>query len=372
MTDLNEGGTPTFQWKFLAADGWVLADFATMAGFSAISGGYTSPGFTQEISSDVYSNGVELSGFSTQTAGTKTVRLTITPVVGLAKTILSKVILVENEPPTIVRFDVSPEIVVAGVESSIEAIATDPEGDYLTYSWSMENVADIPTTGLTSNPLTITPNLTRIMGTVVVYDQYGASGTLAIPPVLITSSVDLAGTVNVPFLYVPRSMSQTTGTFTIATLPSGLSFLNGTVTGTPLVVGVTETTLGFTSPSGSDERALTFSIVTLPDAPLTPTNLRINGDGTNPRYIAAQDVIIQWTITSDGGEIPGSIVEIRTISGELKYSTTMAKGVDILSLSSAAIISLLGGYSDFVVRVFAYRASVKSVFSAETRVVYSF
>ncbi len=371
-TDSNGGGTPTFAWDFLTTEGWVSADFSSVTGFSSITGGYRSNGLTQNLSGGVYQNTVLLPSISNQTAGSRRVKLTITPTVGDPVVLYGSVTLIENHAPVIQRFDIlSPDNIQPGVATTIQAIVTDQDNDVLSYSWAMTNISD-PITGLNSNPIVVHPNGTLLTGTLTASDPYGSYDSMTIPTVLVSSKTVVDGTVGVAFSYRPYAMSPTTATFSWGEIPSGLTLINGTVLGTPQTAGITVTQLTATSASGTDVRDFTWRIYTAATPPLSPTNLIINGDGNNPRYASGQTLTLQWTVTNDGGTVPGSVVELRQFDGTLVKTIEVGSGVNVLVLTSNEILSSFGSYQDIDVRVYALRNSTRSVFPAETIVTYTY
>jgi hypothetical protein len=105
---------------------------------------------------------------------------------------------------------------------------------------------------------------------------------------------------------------------------------------------------------------------------LTPTNLAVNGDGNNPRYLSGNGLTIQWTITNDGGGLPGSVIELRTFDGTLMKTLEIPVGVNIATLSPSDILSIFGTNQDIIIRVYAVRNSVRSPFPAECIVTYAY
>ena len=371
-TDPNGGGTPTFAWDFLTAEGWVSSDFSSVTGFSSISGGYTSSGLTQNLSGGVYQNTVLLPSIANQTEGSRRVKLTITPTVGDAVVLYGSVTLIENHAPVIQRFDIlSPDNIQSGVATTIQAIVTDQDNDILSYSWAMTNVSD-PITNLNSNPIVVHPNGTLLTGTLTASDPYGSYDSMSIPAVLVSSKTTVDGTVGVSFTYRPYAMSPTTATFSWGEIPSGLTLINGTILGTPQIAGITATQLTATSASGTDVRDFTWRIYTAATPPLSPTNFIVNGDGNNPRYASGQTLTLQWTITNDGGTVPGSAVELRKFDGTLVKTIEVGSGINVLVLTSNDILSSFGSYQDIDIRVYALRNSTRSVFPAETIVTYTY
>jgi hypothetical protein len=371
-TDPNGGGTPTFAWDFLTAEGWVSSDFSSVTGFSSISGGYTSSGLTQNLSGGVYQNTVLLPSIANQTAGSRRAKLTITPTVGDPVVLYGSVTLIENHAPVIQRFDIlSPDNIQSGVATTIQAIVTDEDNDILSYSWAMTNVSD-PITNLNSNPIVVHPNGTLLTGTLTASDPYGSYDSMSIPAVLVSSKTAVDGTVGVSFTYRPYAMSPTTATFSWGEIPSGLTLINGTILGTPQIAGITATQLTATSASGTDVRDFTWRIYTAATPPLSPTNFIVNGDGNNPRYASGQTLTLQWTITNDGGTVPGSAVELRQFDGTLVKTIEVGSGINVLVLTSNDILSSFGSYQDIDIRVYALRNSTRSVFPAETIVTYTY
>jgi hypothetical protein len=310
-----------------------------------------------------------------QSAGQKSVKLTITPAAGYgnAKELFGSVTLVANHAPTIIRFDIlSPDIIEPGVAVTIQGVATDEDNDILSYTWNMFGNSDPVQLGLITNPVVVHPLTNIIHGSLLVTDPYGGSDMLAIPPVLVSSRVVVDGIVGMDLTYIPRAMSATPTTFTFGSIPVGLSFVDGTVMGIPQVVGITNTFLEAVSSSGTDHRLFTWRISAAVIPPLSPTNLIVNGDGNNPRYRTGQSLVIQWVITNDGGVIPTSVIELRRFDGDLVKTYNTGQGVNILTVTSADIVSLFGDYQDIVIRVYALRNNVRSVFPAQTIVVYAF
>tara|TARA_R110000868_G_scaffold247427_2_gene503817 strand:- start:577 stop:8088 length:7512 start_codon:yes stop_codon:yes gene_type:complete len=371
-TDPNGGGTPTFAWDFLTAEGWVSSDFSSVTGFSSISGGYTSSGLTQNLSGGVYQNTVLLPSIANQTAGSRRAKLTITPTVGDAVVLYGSVTLIENHAPVIQRFDIlSPDNIQSGVATTIQAIVTDQDNDILSYSWAMTNVSD-PITNLNSNPIVVHPNGTLLTGTLTASDPYGSYDSMSIPAVLVSSKTAVDGTIGVSLVYRPYAMSPTPATFSWGEIPSGLTLINGTILGVPQIAGITATQLTATSASGTDVRDFTWRIYTAATPPLSPTNFIVNGDGNNPRYASGQTLTLQWTITNDGGTVPGSAIELCQFDGTLVKTIEVGSGINVLVLTSNDILSSFGSYQDIDIKVYALRNSTRSVFPAETVVTYTY
>lgn len=234
----------------------------------------------------------------------------------------------------------------------------------------MSNVQDLNPQYKT-NPITVTPNTQVLSGSLTVSDPYGLSATASIPPVLIASRTVVDGTVGVPLTYVARAMSATTGTFTWGIIPSGLTQIDGTILGTPLVEGITNTTLSVASTSGIDTRAFTWRIATAVIAPLSPTNLIVNGDGTNPRYTTGQNLTIQWTVTTDGGALPSSIIELCKFDGTVIKTIEIPTGANVYTVTSNDILTSFGSYQDILVKVYLTRNTAKSQFPAQTIVTFA-
>jgi hypothetical protein len=195
---------------------------------------------------------------------------------------------------------------------------------------------------------------------------------MSIPTVLISSKTVVDGTVGVAFSYRAYAMSPTVATFSWDEIPSGLTLISGTVLGTPQIAGITASQLTATSASGTDVRDFTWRIYTATTPPLTPTNFIVNGDGNNPRYASGQTLTLQWTLTNDGGTVPGSAVELRKFDGTLVKTIDVGSGVSVLVLTSNDILSSFGSYQDIDIRVYALRNSSRSVFPAQTIVTYAY
>jgi hypothetical protein len=374
MTNPNGGSVPTFEWEFSSSD-WVLSDFSSAPGFTVGVSTATTPGAVQSLGGNIYQNSILVPVLVSQTRGQKRVKLTITPPSGAGDEVelYGQVTLYENHDPEVVRFNiVSPELIIAGEAVTIECEATDPDDDILAYEWNLTGCSDPVQVGLTTNPVTVYPITTVVYGSMTVSDPYGGYDTARIPPVIISSSTIVDGYVGFDLEYTPRAMSESAGTFTFGQLPSGLALLDGVVIGTPLIAGTTDTTLTCVSSTGTDSRPFLWRIFPAVDAPLSPTNLIVNGDGNNPRYQASQDLIIQWTVTSDGGVVPSSIVELRKFNGSLMKTVAVSQGVNVYKLTSNTILETFGSYQDISVRVFALRNGVRSIFPAETIVTYAY
>lgn len=374
MTNPNGGTVPTFEWEFSSSD-WVLSDFSSAPGFTVGVSTATTPGAVQSLGGNIYQNSILVPVLVSQTRGQKRVKLTITPPSGAGDEVelYGHVTLFENHDPEVVRFNiVSPELIIAGEAVTIECVATDPDDDIVSYEWNLTGCSDPVQVGLTTNPVTVYPITTVVYGSMTVSDPYGGFDTARIPPVIISSSTIVDGYVGFDLEYTPRAMSETAGTFTFGQLPSGLTLLDGTVIGTPLIAGTTDTTLTCVSSTGTDSKPFLWRIFPAVDAPLSPTNLIVNGDGNNPRYQASQDLIIQWTVTSDGGVVPSSIVELRKFNGSLMKTVAVSQGVNVYKLTSNTILETFGSFQDISVRVFALRNGVRSIFPAETIVTYAY
>lgn len=350
VTDLNNGGTPTFLWEFLSDDGWVPIS--------------STAGVTQSLGSGVYQN-TAIIPTTGQNAGVVRAKLTVTPVIGSVTVVKVPVTLIANVVPQIIDFQVSPEVIISGQPGTLTAVVEDGDGDHISYDWTLTNP---PAKAFDRQTIQTITDGSIFVGELTVTDPLGASSTRSIPSVIITSSLDNSGTLNSNLTYVPHAMGVQPITWAATGLPSGLSLVNGTIVGVPSVAGVTNSTLVATSPQGSDTRTVVFRIVAQPVAPLSPNNIRINGSGTNPRYRSGEDVTVQWTITTDGGAIPSTVVELRDVSGSLKSTLSYPQGEDIATISNAEIISVFGSETSFTVRVYAERGGIRSIIPAEVRV----
>jgi Putative Ig domain len=76
----------------------------------------------------------------------------------------------------------------------------------------------------------------------------------------ITSALVATGTVGVPFSYTPIATGTQPITFTVSTLPPGLSFDGTIISGIPTTSGTTPVTLTARNAAGSSAKTLTLMI----------------------------------------------------------------------------------------------------------------
>lgn len=107
-----------------------------------------------------------------------------------------------------------------------------------------------------------------------------------------------------------------------------------------------------------------------------PLNLRVFGDGVNPAYTNGQDLAITWNNCSERrgsfwglwghpvtSPLPYTIIEFRTVAGDLKATVTTAAGAASVTFTNAQIVAAFGAQTDVVIRAYgAYGTNQVSLF----------
>jgi hypothetical protein len=111
----------------------------------------------------------------------------------------------------------------------------------------------------------------------------------------------------------------------------------------------------------ADAARLTRPILRRALRPLGPANLTANGDGVAPTYSSGQDVVLDWDLTSEGRDEaePEVDLECRADQAVLElWAGGVLKGTFYVNragpytLTNAALVTALGGETDFIVRAY--------------------
>ena len=156
-----------------------------------------------------------------------------------------------------------------------------------------------------------------------------ATFTISPPAPAIDSATTATGTVGTPFNYTITA-SDTPTNFTAAPLPSGLSFANGIISGTPTAPGTTPVALSATNLSGTGTAALSITINAAPVAPLISSALSATGTvGTAFGYTIAATGTTPITLTAS--PLPAGL----TLAGALIAGTPAAAGTTSVTLTAS-------------------------------------
>jgi hypothetical protein len=106
--------------------------------------------------------------------------------------------------------------------------------------------------------------------------------------------------------------------------------------------------------------------------PAAPSNLRVFEDGAHPTYTNAQDIVINWTPTSElrfGFNVTqnlecradATILQVLTTGGVLKGELAFAGNAGPVTILNAQLVALLGTETDFKCRAFYSLAGLRSL-----------
>ena len=344
-----------FQWILETANGWA-ADQTLIAPGDAVVVDQGGGGFSSSVT-------IPLVG---ETAGNKTIRLKAFTLNSSAEVPIP-VTLIANSIPVVSSFGVSGTIGF-GATSLVSAVASDADGDLLSYAWSFHRPFGITRSG---NPVSVAlASGSVIEGTVIVSDPLGAQVTAYMPKILITSSTTAAGVRGLTFNYLITAMGYSPVTVGASGLPTGLTLAGNTITGVPTSFGIAEILLSASSADGTDVKTLRLTISENTPPPPAPSNLRVNGS-TSPTYTASDNLVVTFTLTNDlpNLENPAAILELRTTSDELKLTLNLASGVNTATVTSDQINAAFLSLPSLVIRAYSTRAGVRSDFFAQITVI---
>ncbi len=103
-----------------------------------------------------------------------------------------------------------------------------------------------------------------------------------------------------------------------------------------------------------------------------PTNLRVFEDGAHPTYTTGQDIIVNWTPTSElrfGFNVTqnlecradATVLQVLTIAGVLKGEIAFAGNTGPTTIPNTQLVALLGTETDFKLRAFYSLAGLGSL-----------
>ncbi|MGE3311233.1 MAG: hypothetical protein AB7O66_14790 [Limisphaerales bacterium] len=114
--------------------------------------------------------------------------------------------------------------------------------------------------------------------------------------------------------------------------------------------------------------------------PAAPTNLRVFEDGAHPTYTTGQDIVVNWTPTSElrfGFNVTqnlefradATLLQVLTTGGTLKSEIAFAGNTGPVTITNAQLIALLGTKTDFKWRAFYALAGLRSLSFDEITVI---
>jgi len=345
-TDLDGEAIVSFDWALLVANGW--SSDQHLSGTSRVLGG----GATQ--------NSV-IVDCSAESAGTVTVTITVTTATGKTGTSDLSVVFEPASAPVINHFDIL-GIVTPGNLTTVSAYVTDPGNSPLSYAWVFDDPSGVTRYG---NPVQVIASGPVIKGTLTATDAVGDSVTEAIPPILLSSQLNVVGTIGEQFIYVPTVMGSLPVTLSVSQLAPGLIFVGGTISGVLAAVGIGTLTVSATNTDGSDTRNVYIEV--RESALAAPANLRVNSAAIAATYGPGDSAVVTWS--SD--LTLSTILRFYTIAGQLMLETKLDPGVEVFVLDNAHIISTFGSESDFRVRAYSSDGTNESGDYAEVTVTRS-
>ncbi len=105
--------------------------------------------------------------------------------------------------------------------------------------------------------------------------------------------------------------------------------------------------------------------------PAAPTNLRVFEDGAHPTYAPGQDIVVNWTPTSElrfGFNVTqnlecradATVLQVLTTGGTLKGELAFAGNTGPATIPNAQLVALLGAETDFKLRAYFSLAGLRS------------
>ena len=348
-TDLDGDTISSFTWHFTRANGWA-AD-------------RTDSGVTTPMTGGSWQN-VVFVNMSGESPGAATVVVDVVTTSGKTGQATTQITIEPNYPPVLQYFGARPETIVPGQECQFMAFAEDPNGDVLTFDWAFDDPAGVVRKG---NPVYITPSTNVVKGTLLMTDVVGDTTVAIIPPVVITSAAVVYGTVGRPFTYIPKAMGDPAPTWVVNPIPSGLTYINGTVVGYPGITGVGTLGLVATNTYGSDTRQVYVSVqASAGNIPSPPTNLQVKGS-FYPTYHSGEDISVTWT----GDGLSKTVLRFYTLTSSLFLTATLSAGVESFLLANAEFIEAIGTEQPFVIHAYSKLDLNESLTFVEIGVDYS-
>jgi len=120
----------------------------------------------------------------------------------------------------------------------------------------------------------------------------------------------------------------------------------------------------------ADVAKITHAIQRRSLRPLGPANLSANGDGAHPTYGTGQNVVLDWTLTSEAraGSDPEVDLECRADAcvlelwaGAVLKATLTVNREGPHTLTNAALVAVLGSETDFTVRAYLALGGYRSL-----------
>ena len=106
--------------------------------------------------------------------------------------------------------------------------------------------------------------------------------------------------------------------------------------------------------------------------PPPPLNLRVNGDGCAPTYMAGEDVTVDWDAVSGLRAVTPAtqdlafdpdrtVIAVHDAAGIYKGEVSAASATGPLIISNADLVAILGAETDFILRGYSERGGFRSL-----------
>ncbi|MFH0938004.1 MAG: M6 family metalloprotease domain-containing protein [Planctomycetota bacterium] len=222
---------------------------------------------------------------------------------------------VVNTPPVLTSGPTAiPNPVNVGQTVTCAAVATDADGDTLTYNWTFGD----STTGVGSSVTHAYTAAGTYTVTVTVNDGRGGTTSDSVqvtvnaappppPPSIapvITSALTANGVVGTVFSYTITATGTATITFNATNLPAGLIISGDVISGAPTIAGVATITLTATNAAGMDTKILTLTIHKATGVNNPPAFTAPPTASPNPATVG-QEVIFTANASDPDGDLLG-------------------------------------------------------------------
>jgi len=345
--DLDGYDIESFSWQLLEVNGWATDQYL--------------PGTTQAINGGAAQN-VLVVDMAGQSPGTLTAVVVVTTTIGKTGTGSVDIIVAQDSDPVVDFFHVEPLSgsgpVTAGQPAIISVTVTSPAGMAMAYAWTFTNPVATTRVG---NPVIVTPGPASaiITGSVVVTDVLGASTTVTIPPVIISSPLSVNAVLGAQFTYVLTAMGAAPVAFTALQVPPGMTLVGNIISGVPTVAGTFQIQVTATDTGGKTDTRTIYVTVTAGNVPLAPMNLLVKGSSF-PTYRSGDSIPVTWM---QADQATSTVLKFYVLGSQTTMlSVTLRPGVNSYLLSNDDLVAAFtaqdayastGYQGAFVVRAFA-------------------